>query len=180
MRRRIAFVALLVVVLVLGTSAAAFANCGGWKGHWNRIFIGQPTIPGRHHAKPVLGTEFKVKGVVYPGSLSTDTVSSVVIQVFVHTEEASGDPEPPRGAEWSQIATVPATWGDVSLCRRRAPFVSYEASVTISDPGQYKLRGAVVQTDTVVAQSCPLPLCFRDPNAPPPSLPSHRGGHGRR
>lgn len=161
MRRRIVILALLVVMLVLGTSAAAFAHGRGW----DRVFIGQPQLAGRHHHRPVLGTEFKVKGLVYPASLSTDTVSSVAIQVFKFDKNAVNTPK------WSQVATVPATFGAV-LCRGRA--ASYESSITISDPGMYKLRGAVVQTDTVVARSCPLPLFFRDPNAPPP----HKG-HGR-
>ncbi len=159
MRRRIVTVAVLAVVLVLGAIGVAQAH--SWK-----PWIGPPMLAGKHHPKPVLGTEFKVTGLAFPAGLSTDTVSSVAIQVIKFDKEASPTPR------WSQVATLPASFG--KLVRHGAQkLVSYEASITISDPGSYKLRGAIVATDTIVAKSAPLPLFFRLPSAPGPMHPHH-------
>jgi hypothetical protein len=142
MRKRSIMVALLVLALVIGTSSIAIAG--------KRIFVSKPDIAAR---RVELGKEFKVRGYVQPASVSTDTVSSIVVRVL-KLQTVTG-----KKPQWSQIATVPATWG--KLLRKRA--VSYEASITIADAGSYRLRAAVVQTDTIVAQSEHRPLTLPKP-----------------
>jgi hypothetical protein len=142
MRKRTILAVLLVVALVLGTSALAMAG--------SRIFVSKPDVCSR---KVEVAKEFKVKGYVWPAKLSSDTVSSIAIRVF----QLSKDPH--TKPKWSQIATVPATWGKV-LKRR---FVTYEASVTIAAEGRYRLRAAIIQTDTIVAQSAHRPLTVPKP-----------------
>jgi hypothetical protein len=142
MRRRTIIAALLAVALVAGTSAVAVAG--------NRIFASKPDIVSRHLE---LGREFKVRGYVQPASVSTDTVSSIVVRVLQMQKVQGSRPT------WSQIATVPATWG--KLLRRRA--VTYEASITIAAAGTYRLRAAVVQTDTIAAQSAHRQLTLPKP-----------------
>jgi hypothetical protein len=152
MRRRVLIVSLLVVALVLSASAIAIAG--------KRFFVSKPFVTSR---KVQLNKEFKVKGYVYPSSVATDGVSSLAIRVL----KLTGAKKP----RWSQIATVPATFGKVVKKR----FVSYEASVTIVDPGFYRLRAALVQTDTIVAQSEHRPLCFPKPKPAPHK--AHGKGH---
>jgi hypothetical protein len=142
MRKRTILAALLVVALVMGTSALAIAG--------TKIFVSKPDIVSR---RLELGKEFKVRGYVQPARVSTDTVSSIVIRILQLQKS------PGSKAQWSQIATVPASWGRV--LRKR--FVTYEASVTIAAAGSYRLRAAVVQTDTIVAQSAHRPLTLPKP-----------------
>jgi hypothetical protein len=142
MRKRTILAVLLVVALVLGTSALAMAG--------SKIFVSKPDVCSR---KVQVAKEFKVKGYVAPAGISTDTVSSIAIRVFQLSKGPHSKPK------WSQIETVPATWGKVLKKR----FVTYEASVTIAAAGTYRLRAAVIQTDTIVAQSAHRPLTVPKP-----------------
>jgi hypothetical protein len=144
MRKRTMVVGLLVVALVMGTSALAIAG--------NGIFVSKPDVMAR---RVDVGKAFKVKGYVWPSSVSSDTVSSVVIRVLKLEKSPGVKPQ------WSQVATIPASFG--RLQRRRA--VAYCASVTITSAGSYRLRAALIQTDTVVAQSAHRPLTVPKPKA---------------
>jgi hypothetical protein len=154
MRTRTILIWILAAALVMTATTVALAGRAGMPG---RIKIGMSRLHVAGGKKGLaLGTPFTAAGMVKPSSVSTDGVSSAVVQVFAQT--GSGGSGAARS--WSQIATMPADWGSVTTAGKGGQ-VGYSASVTISSAGNYILRGAVVQTDTVVAVSAPLPLKFK-------------------
>jgi hypothetical protein len=130
-------IALMVVAVLFATTGAALAS--------KPLFVSKPGIVGRHIKA---GVQFGVKGYVAPRQ-SADTTRVPVILIFKYLKSSR-----PR---YSQVATA-AAWFTGPLGKRAT---SYEGTLTIAGAGAYRLKAAIVQSDTVIAQSLHRPLLVR-------------------